>query len=146
VVGAQSYRLETNGEYDCGWRLVNLAERFLKQKFDSQIDIMIPVPAPQVFSRVPCLEWCGVRLARNLGATFRPDLIELSAPLLDHADRLGHIPVPWGDLYSLTRPSSVFQKHILLCDWSWERGKCLTALTKLLRHAGAEVVCFAWTE
>jgi hypothetical protein len=146
VIGAQAFRLDTNGEYDCGWRLVSLAERFLKQRLESPIDIVIPLPPPQIYRQVPCLEWSSERLARALGSTFRPDLIEVSAPLMDHADRLSKLPVSWGDLFILTRPESVFNKQVLICDWRWEKGKSLTALTKLLRHAGAEVVCFAWME
>lgn len=146
VIGAQAYRLETNGEYDCGWRLENLADRFLKSRLEPQIDVLIPVPPPQIYRQVPCLEWTSERLAQSLGATYRPDLIEASAPLMDHADRLSKLPVSWGDLFVLTRPESVFNKRILLCDWRWERGRSLTALTKLLRHAGAEVVCFTWME
>lgn len=146
VIGAQAYRLESNGEYDCGWRLVSLAERYIRVRQETQIDIVIPVPPPQIFRTVSQLEWTCERLSRSLGATFRPDLIELAAPLMDHADRLARTPVPWGDLFGLTRPESVFNKRILLCDWRWERGKSLTALTKLLRHAKAEVVCLAWLE
>lgn len=146
VIGSQAFRLDTNGEYDCGWRLVSLAERLLKNRLESSTDIVIPLPPPQIYRQVPCLEWSSERLARSLGATFRPDLIEVSAPLMGHADRLRKLPVSWGDLFMLTRPESVFNKQVLLCDWRWERGKSLTALTKLLRHAGAEVVCFAWME
>lgn len=146
VVGAQAYRLESNGEYDCGWRLVSLAERYIRGRQETQIDIVIPVPPPQIFRQVPQLEWTCERLSRSIGAAFRPDLIEVSAPMMDHADKLTGLPVPWGDLFVLTRPESVFNKRVLLCDWRWERGKSLTALTKLLRHAGAEVVCFAWMQ
>lgn len=146
VIGAQAYRLESNGEYDCGWRLVSLAERFLKDRLESTIDIVLPLPPPQIYRQVPCLEWSSERLARTLRATFRPDLIEVSAPLIDHTDRLSKLPASWGDLFTLTRPESVFNKQVLLCDWRWEKGKSQTALTKLLRHAGADVVCFAWME
>lgn len=146
VLGAQAYRLESNGEYDCGWRLVSLAERSIGSRHQAQIDIVIPVPPPQIFRQVPQLKWTCERLSRSIGAAFRPDLIEVAAPLMDHADRLTKLPVPWGGLFVLTRPQSVFNKRILLCDWRWERGKSLTAVTKLLRHAGAEVVCFAWME
>jgi hypothetical protein len=146
IVGAHAFRFLTNGEYDCGWRLVSLAERYIKGKPGAQIDIIIPVPSPQIFRPVADLEWTCERLSRSIGATFRPDLVEVAAPLMDHADRLFKRPVPWGDLFVLTRPESVFNRRVLLCDWRWERGKSLTALTKLLRHAGAEVVCFAWME
>jgi predicted amidophosphoribosyltransferase len=146
VIGAQAYRFEANAEYDCGSRLVDLAGRFLDSLSSSHFDILMLVPPPQIFRPVNAVEWAGERLSRRLGAAFRPDLLVGSAPLNDHADRLRKLPVPWGDLYRLTRPESVFNKRILLVDWRWEKGKTMTALSKLLRHAGAEVVCFAWME
>lgn len=146
VVGASAYRFEVNAEYDCGWRLVDLARRFLNSPPAPAFDLVTIVPPPQVFQPVHALEWSGERLARLLNSTFRPDLFIVSAPLIDHADRLSKLPTSWGDLYRLSRPESVFKKNVLLIDWHWEKGKSLWALTKLLRHAGAEVVCFAWME
>lgn len=146
TLGAQAYRLESNGEYDCGWRLVSLAARFIQSAHERRPDLLIPVPRAQVFSPVDALDWCCSRLASSVGATYRPDLIALSAPLSDHPDRLSHMPVTWGELFRITRPATVFGKHILLCDWRWERGKSMMALSKVLRKAGAEVVCFAWMD
>lgn len=146
AIGAQAYRFTTNGEYDCGWRLCDLATRFLTIKSPEKCDLVIPVPTPPIFTPVEPVEWLGQRLAKSLAATFRPDLVALSAPLADHADRLRHPPLPWGDLFRLTRPESVFNRRVLLIDWRWERGRSLKAIQKLLRHAGAEVVCFSWLE
>jgi len=146
VVGAHAYRFETNGEYDCGWRLANLAARFIQAETMQPYDLLITIPPPQVYRSVQTLEWSGERLARLLDCIFRPDLISLSAPLSDHADRLTKLPAPWGDLFRLNRPESVFNKRVLLCDWHWEKGKSMTAVSKLLRHAGADVLCFAWLE
>ena len=146
VIGAHAYRFDINGEYDCGWRLINLAGRFITANAASPHDILATVPPIPIFRPISTLEWAGERLARDMNCTFRPDLIGVSAPLADHADRLRTPPVPWGDLYRLNRPESVYGKHVLLCDWRWEKGKSMTAMSKLLRHAGAEVVCFAWME
>lgn len=146
VIGAQMYRFEENGEYDCGWRLVDLAGRYLESLALPKLDIVMIIPPPQVFQSVHPLEWSAERLARRLGAAFRPDLAVVAAPLNDHADRLTKLPVPWGGLYSLSRPEFVFNKTVLLADWRWEKGKSQWALAKLLRDAGAKVVCFAWTE
>lgn len=145
-VGARAYRLEVNGEYDCGWELVHLAERLLRSRLDERPELVMPVPPAPVFRRVHALEWSTERLARLLATSYRPDLISVSAPLVDHPDRISRLPVTWGDLYRLSRPESVFNKRILLCDWRWEQGKAMMALAKLLRKAGAEVVCFAWME
>jgi hypothetical protein len=144
VIGAHAYRLEENAEYDCGWRLVDVAARFLRPRLLSHPDIVSIVPPPQLFQAVHSLEWAGERLAHSLDSTFRPDLFTISAPLNGHADRLAKLPAPWGGLYGLARPESVFNKNILLIDWRWEKGKSLWALSKLLRDAGAPVVCFAW--
>ncbi len=146
IVGAHAYRFENNGEYDCGWRLANLAARFIQTGAVQPHDLLITIPPPQVYRSVQALDWSGERLARLLDCTFRPDLVGLSAPLSDHADRLTKLPAPWGDLFRLNRPESVFNKRVLLCDWRWEKGKSMTAVSKLLRHAGAEVLCFAWIE
>ena len=146
VIGAHAYRFEENGEYDCGWRLVDVAARFIRSRSLPQFDFVAIVPPPQVFHAVHVLEWAGERLAASLDASFRPDLFIVSAPLNDHADRLTKLPVPWGGLYSLSRPEIVFNKKILLVDWRWERGKSLWALSRLLRDAGSTVVCFAWME
>lgn len=146
VIGAHAYRFETSVEYDCGWRLADLAGRFLLKRSTMKFDLVICVPRPQMFAPVNPVEWTGQRLASQIGATFRPDLTVLSAPLIDHPDRLSKLPVPWGNLYTLSRPESVYNKNILLIDWRWERGKALAALSRLLLHAGAKVECFAWME
>lgn len=146
LIGAHAYRFESNGEYDCAWRLVDLAARFIQSHADPAPDVLMIVPPVPVFRATPALEWSGERLARRLGCAFRPDAISPAAPLADHADRLNTLPVPWGDLYRLDRPEFVFGKRVLLCDWRWEKGKSMIAISKLLRHAGAEVVCFAWLD
>ena len=146
AIGAHAYRFETNGDYDCGWRLVNVAERTINAADARRPELLITVPPAPVYRAVLTLEWSGERLARLFDCAFRSDLIGTSAPLADHADRLAKPPSPWGDLYRLNRPESVFGKRVLLCDWRWEKGKSMAAISKLLRHAGAEVVCFAWME
>lgn len=146
VIGAHGYRFEENGEYDCGWRLIDLAARLLRSQIDPPPEILMIVPPAPVFRPTSALDWSGERLARKLGCTYRPDLLGTAAPLADHADRLTKLPAPWGDLYRLNRPESVFGKRVLLCDWRWEKGKSMMAISKLLRHAKAEVVCFAWME
>lgn len=146
LIGAHAYRFEVNSEYDCGWRLVDLASRFIQSQGEPSPDILLIVPSVPVYHATPCLEWASERLARRLGGVYRPDLIQTAAPLAEHADRIAKLPAPWGDFYRLTRPESVYGKRVLLCDWRWEKGKSMMAISKLLRHAGAEVVCFAWME
>jgi hypothetical protein len=144
-IGAQSYRFVENGEYDCGWRLADLAHRFVAaHAANTTWDIITIIPSPPVFTPTPVLEWTAERFARELGARFRPDLFTMAAPLRDHPDRLRKLPMPLADLLILSHPEFVFAKKMILADWRWEQGRVMTVAAKLLRRAGAEVFCLAW--
>ena len=146
-IGAQAYRLAENGEYDCGWRMVDLAHRFVAaHSTNATWDIVTIIPPSPVFTPTPVLEWSAERLARLRGARFRPDLFAMAAPLRDHPDRLRKLPLPLADLMILTYPESVYAKKVILADWRWEQGRAMSAASKLLRRAGAEVFCLAWLE
>lgn len=145
LIGAHAYRLEETGEYDCGWRLADLAARFLRSRLAQQDwHLVATIPPPPVFTKTPVLEWTAARLARILNAHFRPDLFEPMAPIHQHTDRLRRHPMPLVDLYPIGQPKSVFQKRVLLTDWRWEKGRTMLTLAKSLRHAGAEVCCLTW--
>ena len=146
-IGAQAHRFVENGEYDCGWRMVSLAQRFMAAHAPNTTwDILTIIPPPPVFTPTPVLEWSAKRLAHALGVRFRPDLFAMAAPLRDHPDRLRKLPLPLADLMILTHPESVFGKKMILADWRWEKGRAMSAASKLLRRAGADVFCLAWLE
>jgi len=145
VIGAQAYRFEHNEEYDCGWRLVDVAARFLRQSQpDTYIDLVSLVPPPPVYAPVPVLAWVGKRLALRLNTEFLPELLTATAPFGTHPDLAPRLPVPLGELYRLDDPAFIRGKTLLLIDWCWHKGRTMKTITKLLRQNGAHVVCFTW--
>jgi hypothetical protein len=145
AIGAQAYRFEHNEEYDCGWRLVDVAARFLPRKqLDQHIDLVTLIPPPPVYARVPVLAWSGERLALRLNTEFLPELLIATAPFGTHPDLAPRLPVPLGELYRLDDSAFVRGKTLLLIDWRWHKGRTMKTITKLLRQNGTHVVCFTW--
>jgi hypothetical protein len=145
VIGAQAYRFAVNGEYDCGWRLVDAAARFLRsQVTESRIDAVAIIPPPPVHHSVAVLPWAATRLALRLAAAYTEKLLVPVAPYGEHPDTARHLPVPLGELFtidaSLIRPDM----QILLADWRWHRGRTLTAVGVKLREMGVRVIHFTW--
>ncbi|MEW5702812.1 MAG: hypothetical protein AB1792_11375 [Candidatus Zixiibacteriota bacterium] len=145
VIGAQAYRFARNEEYDCAWRLADVAARFLLGKSsDRRIDEVALIPPPAIYAPVPVLEWLGKRLAERLNARFRRSLIAAVAPLGAHADVEPHLPVPLGELYRVDASAPIQGKTIMLVDWRWHQGRTLRTVAAMLRRGGADVVGFTW--
>ncbi|MBI3873310.1 MAG: hypothetical protein HY304_09570 [candidate division Zixibacteria bacterium] len=145
LLGAQAYRFTQNADYDCGWRLVDVAARFLSEKMPADgVDMVVSVPPPATYSAVAAILWAGKRLAMRLGAEFSSDLLRPSVPLGDHPDRQRRLPVPLGELYRLDESITISQRRILLVNWRWDQGRVITVIAKLLRRQGAVAVRFAW--
>jgi predicted amidophosphoribosyltransferase len=145
VIGAQAYRFEHNGEYDCGWRLVDAAARFLSvRQPDQQFDLVALVPPPPVYAPVSVLEWSGERLARRLNLGFHPAFLAANAPVGTHPDLERHLPLPISELYRLSEPAPIRGQTLLLLDWRWHKGRTMKTIAKLLRQNGANAVCFTW--
>ncbi len=147
VIGAQAFRFEQNEEYDCGWRLVDVAARFLQSHGDDwNAALVAMVPPPPVYTSIPVLPWLGARLATTIDARFVPDLFAASAPYPTHPDVIPHAKMPPSGLFRIkgSSESNLAGVHVLLIDWRYHHGRTLSTLARMLRRSGADVVRFAW--
>ncbi|HUU46812.1 MAG TPA: phosphoribosyltransferase [Acidobacteriota bacterium] len=145
MIGMHAYRLAETEDYDCGWRLVDVAYRFLAAHLGERtIDLVTIIPPPPVYARVAVLEWSAERLAKRLGARYVPTLFEPAAPIGKHPDLVDRLPVIPVEFYSIAEPITFRDKTVLLADWRWHEGRMMTILARRLVRAGAEVVRFAW--
>lgn len=146
-MGAQAYRFTQNEEYDCGWRLVDVAFRFLCARMaDHRPGLVVIVPPPPVYTPVRTLEWLAERLARRFDAAYAPELFAAVAPIGAHADRVKRLPVVPRELYEMSGAADLEGRFVLLVDWQWHRGRTITILARKLDRAGARVMRFAWFE
>jgi hypothetical protein len=146
VAGAHAYRFEENGEFDCGWRLTDVAARFLRTRFPRAFDLAGIVPPPDTYGVRRVLPWVAERLARSLDIPFEPVLFETTCPLAAHPDRTGRPTRPMTGIFQINDTLDVRLKdsRVLLMDWRRHSGKTLLILARMLRRKGAEVVRFAW--
>jgi hypothetical protein len=146
-IGAQAYRLIHNGEYDCGWRLVDLAYRFLSEQYaDDKPEIVTILPPPPVTASVPALNWCTKRLAERLDALYLPNLFDPVAPIGRHPDLTSKLPTIPAEFYNMASTVRLTGKVILLCDWRWHQGRMITMLARQLAKAGAAPIRFTWLD
>ena len=147
VVGAQAFRFEHNEEYDCGWRLADVAARFVRARTGA-VDpaIVTMIPPLTVFAPVPVLPWLGTRLAQLLNARFVPELFEVACPLHVHPDQPSHSRPPLSTLFRIHPDAGIsFEgQRVLLIDWRYHQGRTLSTLARLLGRRKAEVTRFAW--
>ena len=147
VIGAQAYRFIRNEEYKCGWRLVDLAQRFIADReADDKPEIVTILPPPPITMRVPALTWCAERLAERFDARFMPDLFDPVAPIGRHPDLTLKLPTIPAEFYSIANTLQLTGKVILLCDWRWHRGRMITILARRLAIAGAVPIRFTWLD
>src|SRR3972149_10660842 len=149
VIGAQAFRFEWNEEYDCGWRLADVATRFLRlQCVGKDPPIVTIVLPPTVYTPVPVLHWLGVRLAESLDAEFVPDLFEAACPFHIHPDDIHHPRLTLNDMFRISGSASINLKaqRVLLIDWRYHQGRTLTTLARLPRRSRGEAVRLAWLE
>lgn len=147
VVGAQAYRFEYNEEYDCGWRLADVAARFLQtQTTSDDLPIVTIVPPPAVYAPVAVLPWLGAHLADLLGARFEPALFDVSCPFHLHPDIIPHPKPPLSEMFGIWAESDInlAGRRVLLIDWRYHQGRTLSTLARLVRRRDARVVRFSW--
>jgi hypothetical protein len=147
VIGAQAFRFECNEEYDCGWRLADVAARFLRLLcHGNDPGIITIVPPPTIYTPVPVLHWLGTRLAQSLDAGFVPGLFEAACPFHVHPDDIPHPKLTLSAMFRVNGDAGVNlqSQRVLLIDWRYHQGRTLTTLARLLRRSHAEVVRFAW--
>lgn len=154
-IGAHAFRFEQNGEYDCGWRLADVAARFLQEhdRSDGLTMLTIVPPAP-VYRRVSVLPWLGRRLAELLRLQYVPDAFDMTRPLPGHPDSVFGVnrdaasrpKITLDELYRMPDEtvSQFSNQRVLLTDWRLHAGRTLTTLTRLLQRHNAEVVRFTW--
>lgn len=146
-LGAQAYRFTRNEEYDCGWRLVDVAFRFLcVRTTDHRPGLVTIVPSPPVTTPVRTLEWSAERLAGRFDAAYAPELFAAVAPIGGHADLVKRLPVAPSELYEMSGTADLEGRLVLLVDWQWHHGRTIAILARKLERAGARVVRFAWFE
>jgi len=157
AIGAQAYRFERNAEYDCGWRLVDVASRYVRARHAvplrtderqtvSHFDLVTIVPPPLVCARVSALPWLAQRLAAMLHAEYRDDVIRVNAPYAQHPDMVARLPVTPTELFAIDEARAVSGRGVLLCDRRWHSGRTMTILTKLLARHGAGVTRLTWLD
>jgi hypothetical protein len=147
VVGAQAYRFEYNEEYDCGWRLADVAARFLRMQVGGDDPAIVTiVPPPAVYAPVTVLPWLGTRLSQLLNLRFAPALFDVACPLHAHPDTIRHPRLPLSEVFRISGEAGVDLEgqRVLLIDWRYHQGRTLSTLARLLRRRKAEVVRFAW--
>lgn len=146
VMGAQAFRFEKNLEYDCGWRLCDVAARFIRRHTDEPFDCLTIVPPPDTFGQIGILPWLAARLAQSLGISYQPDIFETTSPLAVHPDASRRATLPLTETFRIGRAhaGNVKDARVLLIDWRHHSGRTLLTLTRMLRKKGAEVVRFVW--
>ncbi len=145
VAGAQAYRFSHNTEYDCGWRLVDAAARFLDQNDIGKIDLVTIVPQPLAFGQAYRIEWMGQRLADVMGARLVRDLFTVTVPYSIHPD-IRRPAFPLAEVFDLADMPDVSldRTRVLLLDWRFHRGRTLATLARKLTQCEATVVRFTW--
>ncbi len=146
TIGAHVFRFEENSEYDCGWRLADVASRFIRRHGGPEFDLAGIVPPPDTFGHVRVLPWVARRFAQLLKVSFQPDLFETTCPLSVHPDRQRRPALPLTEMFRIGNASITQLKdaRVLLIDWRIQNGKTLLTLARLLRKKGAQVARFAW--
>jgi hypothetical protein len=146
AIGAHAYRFEENGELDCGWRLADVAARFLRDRCPRGFDLAVIVPPPDTYGCRRILPWVAERLARVLDIQFKPALFETACPLAAHPDRTRRPTLPITEIFQISHTPDVPLKdaRVLLLDWRRHSGKTLLILARILRKCGAEVMRFTW--
>jgi hypothetical protein len=146
AIGAHAFRFEENSEYDCGWRLADVASRFLRRHGTPKFDLAGIVPPPDTFGHVRVLPWVARRLALLLGSSYQSDLFETTCPLAVHPDRVRRPALPLTEMFRIGNASITQLKdaRVLLIDWRRHSGKTLLTLARMLHKKGAQVVRFVW--
>lgn len=147
VIGAQAFRFEQNEEYDCGWRMADVAARFVDSRCENPPPMLVAiVPPPPVYAPVPVLPWLGNRLAQLLEVRFVPELFAACAPFPSHPDLIPHAKVPPSGLFRVKGDAvrDLAGVRVLLIDWRYHHGRTLSTLARMLRRSGADVTRFVW--
>lgn len=147
-IGAHGYRFAHNGEFDCGWRLADVAARFVRERFDIAIAMVTLLPPPPTYRSRFVLPWVAQRLAERLSVPFVPNLFDTAAPYAEHPDIARHLAVPPSSLFSLSRETDtqLSGASVLLVDWMRYTGHTLRGLAQLLKRKGATVIRLAFFE
>ncbi|GAB4329255.1 MAG: hypothetical protein Kow0074_25690 [Candidatus Zixiibacteriota bacterium] len=145
-IGAHGYRFAHNGEFDCGWRLADVAARFVLERLDTTIDMITLLPPPPIYRSRFVLPWVTQRLAERLRVPFVPNLFDAAAPYAEHPDIARHLAIPTTSLFSLSRETDIQLSgvSVLLVDWMRYTGQTLRALAQLLKRKGATVIRLTW--
>jgi hypothetical protein len=146
AIGAHAYRFEQNREYDCGWRLADVAARLLAAEEATPIDLVTIVPPPDTYGRRRVLPWIAARLADLLDAKYEPNLLSTVCPLAKHPDIAQRLKLAPTDVFRINDTVNVplDGQRVLLTDWRHYRGKTLRLLSRLLGKQGADVIRFAF--
>ena len=146
AIGAHAFRFEENSEYDCGWRLANVASRFIRRHGTPEFNLAGIVPPPDTFGHLRVLPWAAQRLTQLLEIAFQPKLFETAGPLAVHPDRARRPTLPLTEMFRIgnTSATQLTDTRVLLIDWRRHSGKTLLTLARMLRKKGAQVVRFVW--
>lgn len=146
VIGAHAYRFEENGEYDCGWRLADVASRFIRMHSASNFDLVTIVPPPDTFGHVRVLPWIAKRLAQMLEIAYQPELFEAAGPVAAHPDLVRRPTLPLTEMFRIGNANVARLKgaRVLLVDWRRHKEKTLLTLARMLRKKDAQVTRFVW--
>lgn len=146
TLGAQGYRFAHNGDFDCGWRLADVAARFVRERQNDNFDFITLLPPPPVHRSQYELPWIAQRLAERLASPFVPNLFAAVAPFAEHPDTARYLSVPGASLFVLSRETDTQLNgaSVLLVDWARHTGHTLRSLAQQLKRKGATVVRFTW--
>lgn len=146
VIGAQAFRFENNHEYDCGWRLCDVAARFIRRHASDDFNLLTIVPPADTYGQLRSLPWLAGRVAKSMEIPYLPDVFESVGPLAVHPDALRRPTIPLTELFRVADSHAPRLKNsrVLLIDWRRHSGRTLLTLTRMLCGKGAAVVRFAW--
>lgn len=146
AVGAAAFRFAENGEYDCGWRIADVAARFVERCDPTAFDCVTIIPPPITFGQTRILPWIGARLAQILNVANEPSLIETTAPIAAHPDLARKPALLTNEMFNISQATAPYLagSRVLLIDWRYHKGHTLLAIARMLRKRGADVTRFAF--
>jgi hypothetical protein len=146
TLGAEGFRFARNGEFDCGWRLADVAARFIRTRISAKFDLVSMAPQAPGFRSAQVLPWIAERLAHTLEVRCAPNLFASACPFAEHPDVARYLAVPVTSLFTISAETDTTLNgaSVLLVDWRRHTGRTLRALAQLLRRCGATVIRFTW--